>query len=986
MGKRLWVSILLALAPLAGHAQQTISTLAGGGPNNLPALSANIAAPNSVAKDSSGNLFIAAAGANRVYKLDLTGEISIVAGTGVHGLHDVFGGDGGLAVDAELAYPSSVAVDAQGNVFIADYGNVRIREVVAATGIIQTVAGNGTPAFGGDGGPATAASLAGPGAVIIDGVGDLLILDAGKIRRVVAATGVIQTLVDLGYSGTSSFCTDASGNFYVTEYGIFLPENGGFLGVSEVVKVAAGTGIITHVAGTGSPGFDGDGGPATSAAVTNPLGVTADSQGNIFIADTGSNRIREVEAASGIIKTVAGNGVPFYGLDGELAINSGMNPAGVLLEGSGKLLVADTLNNRITEILLSTGIIHTLAGNGTVGFSGDGSAAVNASLQPGGLAVDGLGNLYIADSGNNRIREVLASTGKIQTIAGNENSGFTGDGGLAVSSPLQCPVDVTIAPGGNVLIADSCNYRIREVNAMTGVIQTVAGNGQPGYSGDGGLATSASIDYPTGIFVDPSADIFVSSTDGRIRKVSAINGIIQTVAGNGTLGFSGDGGAAVAAQLNLPNGLFVDKAGNLFIADTSNNRIREVLAATGIIQTVAGNGVQGFSGDGGSAIVATLNTPTGVAVDAAGNIFIADASNKRVREVMAGTGVIQTIAGNGDFVFAGDGGSPLQASLSFPYRLVLDPAGSLLVSVGEANRVRQISGVEGLAFSKPSLVYDPAQVLGTDQIRQDLTLTNTGSAILLIGGIVLSGSSDFSQSNTCGTSLAVGANCQVQVTLKASSAGPLHAALTITDTAPNSPQTILLSGAGIDFSLAPASGSSGSTTVTAGQTALFSIRLSAIGGFTSSDQLSVLITCSGAPQNASCSVPSQSVVAKPTSPATFAVSISTGTNSISLPTSSNRPSLWQLLAALLLISASLVLRLLAADRRKKMSWSSRIESFAYPLGFALSLLIAALFMLGCGSSSSRSMVLLTPPGTYQITITATAGTVSHSTQLTLTVQ
>jgi hypothetical protein len=424
--------------------------------------------------------------------------------------------------------------------------------------------------------------------------------------------------------------------------------------------------------------------------------------------------------------------------------------------------------------------------------------------------------------------------------------------------------------------------------------------------------------------------------------------------------------------------------GNLFIADTGNHRVREVLSVTGVIQTVAGNGVPGFSGDGGLASIASLNYPRGVTVDTAGNIFIADGNNNRVREVI--TGVIQTIAGNGDYASVGDGGSPLNASLASPTSVVLDPAGSLLVSETEGNRVRQIVGVEGLAFSRSSVVYEPAQVLGADQMQQSLTLTNTGPAVLSIGGIVLSGSTDFAQSNTCGTSLAVGANCQFQVTLKASSIGPLNAKLTFTDTAPNSPQTILLSGAGIDYSLGPASGSSDSTTVSAGETALFSIQLSATGGFTPSDQLSISITCSGAPQNAICSVPSQAVVARPASPATFDVSVSTRANSMSLPSSSNRPFMWQLVAALLLISASLLLRLLTSDEQKKMNRWTRIVAFAHSSGSALSLIIAILFMIGCGSSSSPSANLLTPPGRYQITITAKAGTVSHSTQLTLTVR
>jgi sugar lactone lactonase YvrE len=289
-------------------------------------------------------------------------------------------------------------------------------------------------------------------------------------------------------------------------------------------------------------------------------------------------------------------------------------------------------------------IITTVAGTGVFGFNGDGIPATSARLaNPLGVAVDSAGNLIIADTLNHRTRRVDAATGIITTVAGNGLSGFNGDGGPATSARLNVPIAVGVDSAGNLFIADVFNRRIRRVDAATGIITTVAGNGTRGFSGDGGPATSARVGSPFGVAVDNTGNLFIGDTSGhRIRKVvpgadgqitGANDEIITTVAGTGSNGFSGDGGPATSARLNSPFGVAVDSAGSLFIADLFNERIRRVDAITGVITTVAGTGVAGFSGDGGPATRARLNGAPGVAVDSAGNLFIADLFNKRIRRV-----------------------------------------------------------------------------------------------------------------------------------------------------------------------------------------------------------------------------------------------------------------------------------------------------------------------------------------------------------------
>ena len=341
----------------------------------------------------------------------------------------------------------------------------------------------------------------------------------------------------------------------------------------------------------------------------------------------------------GNIGTIAGTGIAGFTGDGGQSVCSKLNnPAGVAVDASGNLYIADDGNSAIRKVTVSTGIISTLAGNGTAGSTGDGGASTSAKLSyPFGVCLDASGNVYIADNGNSRIRKITVSTGIITTVAGNGVAGFSGDGNAATIAQLRQPSGVAVDASGNIYIADWGNSRIRKVTLSTGKISTIAGNGTNGYNGDGIAATSSELNGSTGIIgvaVDGAGNVYIGdATNNRVRKVTVSSGIISTIAGNGTGGYAGDGTAANSAELNLPAGVAFDVSGNMYIAEQYNNRIRKVLLSSGIINTIAGNGTAGYTGDGGAATNASLHSPSGVAVDNAGNVFIADDLNNRVREL-----------------------------------------------------------------------------------------------------------------------------------------------------------------------------------------------------------------------------------------------------------------------------------------------------------------------------------------------------------------
>jgi len=345
------------------------------------------------------------------------------------------------------------------------------------------------------------------------------------------------------------------------------------------------------------------------------------------------------------ISTVAGNGASAYSGDGGLAILAALNrPRGVAFDASGNMYIADEMNHRIRRVTPG-GTITTFAGTGTGGFSGDGGQAGHAQLfQPEDVFVDGSGAVYIADSSNHRVRKVTPG-GIISSVAGTGTFGFNGDNIAAGSAQLNRPTSIAVAASGDLYIADSSNHRVRKVAATNGVITTVAGNGVPGYSGNVGPATSAMLRFPVGVALDSAGNLFIADAGNHVlRKVTPSNGFIFTVAGNGAGAgtdqgsFSGDGGLATTAGLNTPEDIAVDPAGNLYIADTANNRIRKMSASNNVITTIAGTGTDGFSGDGGPAVGAMLSFPWAVALDNSENVLVGDRVNNRIRKITLGSG------------------------------------------------------------------------------------------------------------------------------------------------------------------------------------------------------------------------------------------------------------------------------------------------------------------------------------------------------------
>ncbi len=518
--------------------------------------------------------------------------ISTFAGNGTAG----YTGDNGAATSAQLHQTEGVTTDSAGNVYIADWTNNVIRKVAAGTGIITTVAGNGTAGYSGDTGAATSASLRGPTGVAVDNAGNLYIADQANNR---------------------------------------------------VRKVTAATGVITTVAGNGTAGYTGDTGAATSAELFSPTDLAFDSTGNLYISDNANNRIRKVTIATGVITTFAGNGTAGYTGDTGAATSAALNqPAGLAFDKSGNLYIADVTNNRIRKVAAGTGVITTYAGNGTAGFTGDGGAATSAELStPARVTLDSAGNLYIADQANNRIRRV--SLGIITTVAGNGAAGYSGDGGPATNAAFNAPIGIAIDNAGSFYVSDFHNDVIRKLSiadysfpatavgassaVQTLYLETTAAEtitsitipqsqgGKQEYSVGTITGCTIGASNPAGTIcvipitftpaypgqrwvplkvVTSAGNINFGLTGIGVGPLAALTpGIINTVAGNGTAGYTGDGGPATSAEINAVFRQATDSAGNIYIAEYGNNRIRKVAAATGIITTVAGNGTAGYTGD-----------------------------------------------------------------------------------------------------------------------------------------------------------------------------------------------------------------------------------------------------------------------------------------------------------------------------------------------------------------------------------------------------
>ena len=733
--------------------------------------------------------------------------ITTFAGNGSNG----FSGDNGLATLAKIGLTGRIAIDINSNLFIADTYNDRIRKIDATTGIITTVAGTGTAGYNGDGALATVSQLNKPFGVAIDPSGNIYIADGAnnRIRKISAATGIISTVAGngtAGYNGDSisaitaqikspnSVCIDNGGNIY------FSDQNN-----HRIRKVTIATGNITTVAGNGISGFLGDGASAISAKLNSPSGIALDVNNNIYIADFNNHRIRKVTVSTGMITTIAGNGNAVYDADGVAANTTGLaNPHDVFVNSAGHVFIVDYGNGRIRKVNATTGLISTVAGDGSFAFAGDNGPATSAKFKgPISITFDNAGNYYIADFFNYRIRKVtqpvfsnntisgsqticansqaatlsgslpLGCTGTItytwlsssvsatagfsailnsnlqnftpsnlmqntwfrriaitaecnsdtsssvlisinipignnilgkpatiSRIAGQTNgiAGSTGDGGLALNAALSSQGSICLDSAKNIYIPNN-GSKIRKINSSTGVISTYAGtvnNSYNNYNGDGIAAITANLYSAYHVAVDRLGDLYISELL-RIRKVSKTTGLISTVAGTGIYGFSGDGALASLAQIWSSCGLTLDANENIYFVDRLNFRIRKITKSTGIISTIAGTGTNTSGADGALATLTNITPNDGIAIDKTGDVYFAEFS--RIRKIDAVTGIISTIAGNGIAGFTGDGGLATQAKIFSSGSICIDNNGNLFFADIHGDRIRRVNLKTGLITS-----------------------------------------------------------------------------------------------------------------------------------------------------------------------------------------------------------------------------------------------------------------------------------------------
>jgi hypothetical protein len=675
----------------------TITTVAGNGlagfyGDSGAATNASLYDPVGVIFDGTGNLYIADQGNGRIRKVDTNGIITTMAGGGSGGL-------GGAATNANLQAPYAtvftplgMALDVFGNLYISD-GNLQRILKVDTNGIISSIAGNGTgDGYSGDGGAATNAGLNEPSGVALDGIGNLYVADTGdeRIREVHFAGFPTLLLTNVSTNNTGNYAVVittpyGSATSTVAALTVVLPPSIVVQPASQ--EILPGSNAILSVTAAGTPPFYYSWYLNTTNLVQNSTNASLILT-NASSTNTGQYTVVVTNAYGSVTSQVAIVAFPpsLTAQPTSQTVLPGTNVAfDITVGGVGPF----TYQWQFNGTNLPNGVITTVAGTGTNGYYGDGGAAINASFKnPRSVTFDSTGELYIADYNNNRVRRMNAS-GIVTTVAGTGTNGFSGDGGAATNASIGPPYGLALDSAGNFYIADNNNNRVRKVDT-SGIITTVAGGGS---GGDGGAATNADLYGPTGVCLDAAGNLYIATSEySTIRKVDT-NGIITTVAGNGNFGFSGDGGAATNATLDAPFGVALDATDNLYIADYSNNRIRKV-DTNGIITTVAGDGPSypnngTYSGDGGQATNAGLNHPVAMTLDAVSNLYIADSSDNRIR-IVTPSGIISTVAGNGQSTYAGDGGAATNARLYSPSGLAFDTAGNLYIGDYGNNRIRKV--------------------------------------------------------------------------------------------------------------------------------------------------------------------------------------------------------------------------------------------------------------------------------------------------------
>ncbi len=1098
----------------------------GYGPDNTPAIGAALNGPFDVFVDTADNVFIADLGNPGTTSNNVVREVPattpqtfpFVMAVGniytVAGMHGQSGAatSGVPATMAKLNGPEGIFVDIHQNLFFVDVGNQVVREVAGPTpsagmtaGDIYTIAGNASKGYAGDGGVAISASLANPAGSFVDATGSVFIADESntRIRQVTSTTAnyTTETISTWAGNGSISFFNaapatagqlDAPAGLAVDATGDLAIADVGFQGEQSLIRKVA-TPIASGALSTlvGSPGFNGFVN-ATNTGFPNyvendAIGVAFDSSGNLYIADTGNCIVRKLSA--GVMTTVAGveptidvanppNSTPNCGFaaQGGAAVGTLLGAVNsVALDATGDIFFSDATNNMIWEVpkntagTMTAGNAYVIAGvqDTTGSFGGEAGAAVNAHFnKPTGVSFDVYGNLFIADTGNNIIREIPAdntagkTAGFIYTVAGDkagQTAGYAGNGGVATAAKLNAPFTMVVDNAEDIFIADTNNHVIREVAGTTaggktaGDIYTVVGTNVAGFTGDGGPAATAELNAPQGLALDGAGDLLIGDSQNiRVRSVAGIANVaavpvasfqpsnltftaqpltvkstaqVVTLTNNGGTMLTGIaitlGGTNAANFADTTTCTAALAAGaNCTISVTFTPTVVGPASATlsiadnavGSPQTIA------LTGTGQLGSPTDVVTPNPIAFTTPQLVGVASAALP-VTLSNGGTGalVISSITFGGanttDFTQTNNCGTTVAAGATCTINVVFNPtsvtpparAATLILTDDAANSPQSVP-VTGNAIA-PAISITPAsltfasQTVKTQSAPQTVTIKNTGTGPLSFTGtgITIAGANaaDFAivgAGDTCSPPLAAGATCSFNVVYNPAAAGTSTATIVVADSVPSSPQLIPLSGTAtatpptLALTFGPAAGASPSQTVTAGQTATYMLQIGA------NVNASVTFSCSGAPTAATCPAPA-TVALTANTPAPVAVTVSTTARSMLAPQSEpatrmQPPVALQMLPLSVLAMLLLIITLLAATQ----SPAGRLRFARVALSACLVLMpiVAATLMGGCGGGSSSPPppppVTGTPAGTYMITVTATSGSTTATTQLTLVVQ